>query len=169
MQVTLPLPSTRRAHSAPPAVADSAPASGAVPGQRSPAARQQVRLYCTQWRHLPPAGHQARQADSDQVNTFIVHRGARRFFRLDWASQQGIHRALRSQSLFPRHTANKKATTRVASLFSGLQTEAYSPSAAIPACATCASSLDFTPDTPTAPSTWPSLTIITPPSSSPST
>ena len=27
MQVTLPLPSTRRAHSAPPAVADSAPAS----------------------------------------------------------------------------------------------------------------------------------------------
>ncbi len=36
--------------------------------------------------------------------------------------------------------------------------------AAMPALATCASSFDFTPLTPTAPITWPSFTIGTPPS-----
>ena len=44
----------------------------------------------------------------------------------------------------------------------------YAVSAAIPALATCASSVDLTPDTPTAPTTWPSTTIGTPPSSMPS-
>ena len=38
---------------------------------------------------------------------------------------------------------------------------------AIPARATCASSGDFTPETPTAPTVWPSTTICSPPSSRP--
>ena len=41
-------------------------------------------------------------------------------------------------------------------------------SAAMPALAICASSDDLTPDTPTAPTTWPSTMIGTPPSSMPS-
>lgn len=44
----------------------------------------------------------------------------------------------------------------------------YRPSAAIPALPICTSSEDLTPDTPTAPTTWPSTTIGTPPSSRPS-
>ena len=39
------------------------------------------------------------------------------------------------------------------------------PSAAMPARAICASSVDFTPETPTAPTCWPSTMIGTPPSS----
>ena len=65
-------------------------------------------------------------------------------------------------------TMENIAKSHLAVAFCLLLVDDYSPRAAMPAFAICASSIDLTPDTPTAPIHWPLTMMGTPPSSMPS-
>src|SRR5690606_15665081 len=103
---------------------------------------------------LPPAGHQARQTDPDQIdNAPAAPRASFIVGRLKETISKGrfwLATVFPSQALF-FHAKHSQKSRPPGPAFSLGAVAAQRPSAAMPALATWASSFDLTPLTPTAP------------------
>jgi len=141
-----------------------------VARERRASQRQQDGGNHAQRRALSASSHQTRQVDPDQIAISRLprkfHRGATRGDSSPKGRFLLATGSPNSQAFFPRGVLPTKKRRPKGRRFSSPRCD-QRPSAAIPALATCASSFDLTPLTPTAPITWPSLTIGTPPSSMP--